>query len=104
MGVNSSTMASTWSSSGQVARTPAMERDGMNFVGASNVSAPDGITRAGLAHLADGRVWVTGGNAERDAEISGPDGRGLIPHQLAKGPKSFPQRATDVHESIRGRC
>jgi short-subunit dehydrogenase len=46
-----------------VTRTPAMERAGLNFdLPGLNVGEPDDIAREGLAHLADGPVWVAGGN------------------------------------------
>lgn len=46
-----------------VTRTPAMERAGLNFdLPGLNVGEPNDIAREGLAHLADGPVWVAGGN------------------------------------------
>ncbi|OUC80515.1 SDR family NAD(P)-dependent oxidoreductase [Gordonia lacunae] len=86
-----------------VTRTPAMERAGMNLAGASGISEPDDVAREGLAHLADGPVWVAGGNAERVAEINGPNRRELILRQDARMRKLFPQRAGDASERARGR-
>jgi len=52
-----------------VTRTPAMERAGLDFdLPGLNVGEPDDIAREGLAHLADGPVWVAGGN-DRIVEI-----------------------------------
>jgi short-subunit dehydrogenase len=46
-----------------VTRTPAMERAGLNFdLPGLNVGEPDDVAREGLAHLADGPVWIAGGN------------------------------------------
>lgn len=57
-----------------VTRTPAMERIGLNFDAPGilvNESAE--VAAEGLAHLADGPVWVAGGNAERAEANSAPD-------------------------------
>jgi short-subunit dehydrogenase len=46
-----------------VTRTPAMERAGLRMdLPGLNVAEPDAVAREGLAHLADGPVWVAGGN------------------------------------------
>ncbi|GIH71365.1 SDR family NAD(P)-dependent oxidoreductase [Sphaerimonospora thailandensis] len=51
-----------------VTRTPAMERAGLRMdLPGLNVAEPDDVAREGLAHLADGPVWVAGGN-QRTAE------------------------------------
>jgi short-subunit dehydrogenase len=55
-----------------VTRTPAMERAGLNFdVGGMNVAEPDDVAREGLEHLADGPVWVAGGNQKAAEKRSG---------------------------------
>ncbi|MEY1677090.1 SDR family NAD(P)-dependent oxidoreductase [Gordonia sp. ABKF26] len=86
-----------------VTRTPAMERAGMNLGGAMKVSEPDDVAREGLAHLADGPVWVAGGNASRAEEINGPDRRGLILKQHERMLKLFPQRAKADAESAQAK-
>ncbi|MGH3266887.1 MAG: SDR family NAD(P)-dependent oxidoreductase [Trebonia sp.] len=46
-----------------VTRTPAMERAGLRLdLPGLNVAEPDDVAAEGLAHLADGPVWVAGGN------------------------------------------
>lgn len=46
-----------------VTRTPAMERAGLNFdIPGMLVAEPGDVAREGLEHLADGPVWVAGGN------------------------------------------
>ncbi|MFF8596458.1 SDR family NAD(P)-dependent oxidoreductase [Streptomyces sp. NPDC015220] len=46
-----------------VTRTPAMERAGLRMdLPGLNVAEPDDVAREGLEHLADGPVWVAGGN------------------------------------------
>lgn len=48
-----------------VTRTPAMARMGLNFdIPGMNVSEPEDVAREGLEHLADGPLWVAGGNYE----------------------------------------
>ncbi|NMO04069.1 SDR family NAD(P)-dependent oxidoreductase [Gordonia sp. TBRC 11910] len=48
-----------------VTRTPAMERAGLRFdLPGLNVAEPADVAAEGLAHLADGPVWVAGGNYE----------------------------------------
>ena len=55
-----------------VTRTPAMERAGLNMdIPGLNVAEPDDIAREGLEHLADGPVWVAGGNYEAAQKRSG---------------------------------
>ncbi|MGW0175043.1 SDR family NAD(P)-dependent oxidoreductase [Rhodococcus sp. NPDC003322] len=62
-----------------VTRTPAMQRAGLNFdLPGMLVSDPDDVAREGLEHLADGPVWIAGGNAEKAQRNSGPDRAGLI--------------------------
>ncbi|MGV0815539.1 SDR family NAD(P)-dependent oxidoreductase [Mycolicibacterium boenickei] len=57
-----------------VTRTPAMERVGLNFDAPGIlVNEPADVAADGLAHLADGPVWVAGGNAERAEANSAPD-------------------------------
>lgn len=55
-----------------VTRTPAMVRAGLNFdVPGMNVSEPEEVAREGLAHIADGPVWVAGGNYEAAQKRNG---------------------------------
>lgn len=49
-----------------VTRTPAMERAGLALdLPGMNVSEPDDVAREGLEHLADGPIWIAGGNQDR---------------------------------------
>ncbi len=84
-----------------VTRTPAMERAGMNLGGPLNASEPDDVAREGLEHLADGPIWVAGGNARRAEKINGPDRRKLILAQHEAMLKLFPQRRLLLAE-VRG--
>ncbi|MGW0688421.1 SDR family NAD(P)-dependent oxidoreductase [Streptomyces sp. NPDC002754] len=56
-----------------VTRTPAMERAGLRMdLPGLNVADPDDVAREGLEHLADGPLWVAGGNlaaAEKRAAV-----------------------------------
>ncbi|MEO5666209.1 MAG: SDR family NAD(P)-dependent oxidoreductase [Nocardioides sp.] len=62
-----------------VTRTPAMERAGLNFdIPGLNVGEPDDIAREGLAHLADGPVWIAGGNADAASKRIGMDRTKLV--------------------------
>ncbi|MEE2032287.1 SDR family NAD(P)-dependent oxidoreductase [Rhodococcus chondri] len=55
-----------------VTRTPAMERAGLNFdIPGMLVSEPEDVAREGLEHLADGPVWVAGGNHDAAVKRSG---------------------------------
>lgn len=46
-----------------VTRTPAMDRAGLNYdIPGLNVAEPGDVAREGLEHLADGPLWVAGGN------------------------------------------
>ncbi|MED5810984.1 SDR family NAD(P)-dependent oxidoreductase [Mycolicibacterium sp. 050232] len=57
-----------------VTRTPAMERVGLNFDAPGIlVNDPADVAAEGLAHLADGPVWVAGGNADRATANSAAD-------------------------------
>lgn len=57
-----------------VTRTPAMERVGLNFDAPGIlVNEPAEVAAEGLAHLADGPVWVAGGNAGRAEANSAAD-------------------------------
>ena len=61
-----------------VTRTPAMERVGLNFDAPGIiVSEPAEVAAEGLAQLADGPVYVAGGNAARAEANSAPD-RGRV--------------------------
>lgn len=62
-----------------VTRTPAMQRAGLDFdVPGLQVSEPDDVAREGLEHLADGPVWVAGGNARQVEKRNGPDRAALV--------------------------
>ncbi|WP_109509166.1 SDR family NAD(P)-dependent oxidoreductase [Nocardioides speluncae] len=62
-----------------VTRTPAMARAGLNFdLPGLNVGEPDDIAREGLAHLADGPVWIAGGNAAAAEKRNGMDRTRLV--------------------------
>ncbi|MFC9838240.1 SDR family NAD(P)-dependent oxidoreductase [Rhodococcus sp. NPDC127530] len=55
-----------------VTRTPAMVRAGLNFdLPGMKVAEPEDVAREGLAHLADGPVWVAGGNYDAAQTRSG---------------------------------
>ncbi|MEV8637922.1 SDR family NAD(P)-dependent oxidoreductase [Streptosporangium sp. NPDC051023] len=55
-----------------VTRTPAMERAGLRMdLPGLNVAEPDDVAREGLEHLADGPVWVAGGNQVTAEKRSG---------------------------------
>lgn len=57
-----------------VTRTPAMERVGLNFdVPGMRVADPADVAREGLEQLANGPVYVAGGNAEDVARRNDPD-------------------------------
>ncbi|MCR5977666.1 SDR family NAD(P)-dependent oxidoreductase [Gordonia jinghuaiqii] len=81
-----------------VTRTPAMERAGLNLGAAMGVSEPDDVAREGLEHLADGPVWIAGGNAARAEKINGPDRRKLILRQHEAMSKLFPRRGE--HDAV----
>ncbi len=62
-----------------VTRTPAMVRAGLNFdIPGLNVGEPDDIAREGLAHLADGPVWIAGGNATTAEKRNGMNRSHLV--------------------------
>lgn len=53
-------------------RTPAMEREGLNFdLPGMRAAEPDDVAREGLEHLTDGPVWIAAGNFPRAEEQSG---------------------------------
>ncbi|MFH8441599.1 SDR family NAD(P)-dependent oxidoreductase [Streptomyces sp. NPDC018026] len=55
-----------------VTRTPAMERAGLRMdLPGLRVAEPDDVAREGLDHLADGPLWVAGGNEETAERRSG---------------------------------
>ncbi|WP_030175429.1 SDR family NAD(P)-dependent oxidoreductase [Spirillospora albida] len=55
-----------------VTRTPAMARAGLDMdIPGLLVAEPDDVAREGLEHLADGPVWVAGGNYETAQKRSG---------------------------------
>ncbi|WP_182347144.1 SDR family NAD(P)-dependent oxidoreductase [Tomitella gaofuii] len=60
-------------------RTPALGRLGFDLDDLPFPAAePADVAREGLAHLADGPVWVTEGNAETARRQSGPDRAALL--------------------------
>ncbi|MFC3454428.1 SDR family NAD(P)-dependent oxidoreductase [Amycolatopsis speibonae] len=62
-----------------VTRTPSMERAGLNFdLPGLLVAEPADVAREGLRHLADGPVWVAGGNDAGVRHRSGVDRAGLV--------------------------
>jgi len=55
-----------------VTRTPAMERAGLRFdLPGLNVAEAEDVAREGLEHLADGPVWIAGGNYKAVQQRSG---------------------------------
>lgn len=70
-----------------VTRTPAMERAGLNFdLPGLNVAEPDDVAREGLDHLADGPVWIAGGNERAAEKRNGMDRAALVAgaHEASK--------------------
>ena len=68
-----------------VTRTPAMVRAGLNFdLPGMKVAEPEDVAREGLAHLADGPVWVAGGNYDAAHKRSGFPRDALV-HGAAEG-------------------
>ncbi|WP_235660351.1 SDR family NAD(P)-dependent oxidoreductase [Mycolicibacterium gilvum] len=70
-----------------VTRTPAMERAGVNFDAPGIiVNDPADVAREGLRHIADGPVFIAGGNAERAARSSAPDRAAVVlgSHEMIK--------------------
>ncbi|MFP1153646.1 SDR family NAD(P)-dependent oxidoreductase [Mycobacterium sherrisii] len=62
-----------------VTRTPAMQRVGLNFDAPGlAVSEPRDVAREGLANLANGPVFIAGGNAGAVHRGSGPDRAAII--------------------------
>lgn len=62
-----------------VTRTPAMQRAGLNFdLPGISVSEPEDVAREGLEHLADGPVWIAGGNARGVEMQSGMERAKLV--------------------------
>ncbi|MFB6783921.1 SDR family NAD(P)-dependent oxidoreductase [Streptomyces sp. NPDC056352] len=62
-----------------VTRTPAMERAGLRMdLPGLRVAEPDDVAEEGLAHLADGPVWVAGGNQAAAEKRSGFPRAGLV--------------------------
>ena len=62
-----------------VTRTPAMERAGLNFdLPGLTVAEPADVARAGLENLADGPVFIAGGNAAAVHRGSGPDRAAIV--------------------------
>lgn len=75
-----------------VTRTPAMERAGLRFdLPGLNVAEPADVAAEGLAHLADGPVWVAGGNYEAAQK------RSRFPRNL------MVRRASDAIAAMMGR-
>lgn len=62
-----------------VTRTPAMARAGLNFdVPGLSVSEPADVAREGLENLANGPVFIAGGNAAAVHRGSGPDRAAIV--------------------------
>ncbi|MEU3269615.1 SDR family NAD(P)-dependent oxidoreductase [Saccharomonospora sp. NPDC006951] len=62
-----------------VTRTPAMERAGLDFgLPGLTVAEPGDVAREGLARLADGPVWIAGGNEAAAEARSGADRAKLV--------------------------
>lgn len=62
-----------------VTRTPAMARAGLNFdVPGLSVSEPVDVAREGLQNLANGPVFIAGGNAAAVHRGSGPDRAAIV--------------------------
>ncbi|WP_433634928.1 SDR family NAD(P)-dependent oxidoreductase [Nocardia sp. CA-120079] len=62
-----------------VTRTPAMARVGLNFDAPGlTVSEPADVAREGLAHLADGPVWIVSGNTESVARRADLDRANVV--------------------------
>ncbi|MGW4126146.1 SDR family NAD(P)-dependent oxidoreductase [Nocardia sp. NPDC004711] len=87
-----------------VTRTPAMERAGLNFdIPGMTVSDPDDVAREGLAHLADGPVWIAGGNAAKVNKRNGPDRSGLLLENHEAMLRLLPKREAEPANSPHGR-
>lgn len=62
-----------------VTRTPAMQRAGLNFdVPGLTVAEPADVAAEGLENLANGPVFIVGGNAEAVRRGSGPDRAAIV--------------------------
>lgn len=62
-----------------VTRTPAMQRAGLNFdIPGMRVSEAADVAREGLENLANGPVYVAGGNADDVARRNDPDRAGVV--------------------------
>lgn len=62
-----------------VTRTPAMARAGLDLDQSGlRVAEPDDVAREGLAHLAEGPVWVAGGNIATAAHRNGMNRAELV--------------------------
>jgi short-subunit dehydrogenase len=74
-----------------VTRTPAMERAGLRMdLPGLNVAEPDDVAREGLEHLADGPVWVAGGNADAARARGGFDRATLVRKAVAATKRLVP--------------
>jgi uncharacterized protein len=89
-----------------VTRTPAMARVGLDFDAPGlRVGEPEDVAREGLAHLADGPIWIAGGNADKAEESSGMDRAAML---LARQESmrallgSGPGRGSQTVEAARG--
>lgn len=71
-----------------VTRTPAMERAGLRMdIPGLNVADPDTVAVEGLSHLADGPLWVAGGNfatAERRSAVRDRAGQILAADEASR--------------------
>ncbi|NLG46901.1 SDR family NAD(P)-dependent oxidoreductase [Gordonia sp. (in: high G+C Gram-positive bacteria)] len=71
-------------------RTPAMARKGLNFdIPGISASDPEAVAAEGLAHLADGPVWITEGNVEVARARSSATGRDTLILKSIEGIKKI---------------
>lgn len=77
-----------------VTRTPAMERAGLNMdIPGLLIADPDDVAREGLDHLADGPVWVAGGNYETARKRAGFPREELVSDAHALMQRLLPDRS-----------
>lgn len=76
-----------------VTRTPAMARAGLNLdMPGLNVAEPDDVAREGLDHLADGPVWIAGGNQATAEKRTGFPRADLVLKAHAASQRLLPER------------
>lgn len=79
-----------------VTRTPAMQRAGLNFdLPGMIVSEPEDVAREGLDKLADGPLWIAGGNAPKVVDRNGLNRAEMILEQHEMMLKLLPKRRTE---------